>query len=278
GLRLRAFIRANRTPRPGQPLTVEGSDTATLHLESREDDGAWVLRLMGSEPLGSLLEGAGHVPLPPYIVQRRRALGEPEEVSTDRDRYQTVYARHRGAVAAPTAGLHFTEAMIDALHACGVGVGFVTLHVGAGTFKPLASQVPLDQQTLHREHYIIGAELEAQIAQCTASGGRIVAVGTTSARALEDQGVRWRGREVKAGVYTTQLFIQPGWSWQLVDALVTNFHLPRSSLLVMIAALIGYPATMHLYEKAIAERFRFYSYGDASLLMRRAPRTQGVLP
>ena len=201
----------------------------------------------------------GRAPLPPYI---RRA---PDDApSADLDRYQTIYAREPGAVAAPTAGLHFTRALFDALEARGIARAEVVLHVGEGTFRPLDGDA-IDTGELHREDYVLPEETVAAIERTRADGGRIVAIGTTTARVLESC-ADGSGR-LTAGAGTTRLFLRPGGrGFRVVDAMLTNFHLPRSSLLMMIAAFVGREPILAAYHHAIAAGFRFYSYGDAMLI------------
>ncbi|MFV1972151.1 MAG: tRNA preQ1(34) S-adenosylmethionine ribosyltransferase-isomerase QueA [Thiohalobacterales bacterium] len=210
---------------------------------------------IGSD-LEAWLEQAGHVPLPPYI---KRADGPG-----DRQRYQTVYARIPGAVAAPTAGLHFDEAILQQLEHKGVGSAFLTLHIGAGTFQPLRTD-NLDEHVMHHESFEIGAETSRKINETRRQGGRIVAVGTTVVRTLE-AAMGEKGIEPCRG--ETDLFIRPGYPFKCVDALVTNFHLPESTLLMLVCAFAGHAAVMTAYQHAIRERYRFYSYGDAMFVNR----------
>jgi S-adenosylmethionine:tRNA ribosyltransferase-isomerase len=207
--------------------------------------------------LAPYLEVYGSVPLPPYIERA------PE--SDDTDRYQTVFAEHAGAVAAPTAGLHLDRALLDEIMARSIDLGFLTLHVGAGTFSPVRTDT-VEAHRLHAERVEVPLALCEQIEATRARGGRIVAVGTTSVRALETA-----GRNVLAPyVGETDLFIYPGFDFQVIDAIVTNFHLPESSLLMLVAAFAGYAATMNAYRHAVAEGYRFFSYGDAMLITSRS--------
>jgi len=269
GVMVEVLLRASRTPKPGAVLSLDGID-GRVRVDAARPDGTFAARLRGTGTLAEVLERAGRMPLPPYIVKRRQTLGLDAAAVEDPERYQTVYARAPGAVAAPTAGLHFSDALLDGLRAAGVDVGFTTLHVGMGTFKPLGEGA-LESQRLHSEHYTISAVLAAQVEAAVARGGRIVAVGTTSLRALEDQGRRHGARRVEAGAFDTDLFIRPGYPFQTVDALITNFHLPKSSLLVLVAAFAGYATMRRAYAFAMAEGMRFYSYGDAMWLSREAP-------
>ncbi len=250
-----ALVRASKSPGPGTDLHLEGGVTATVL--GRE--GQWFRLAFGGEtPLRELLERHGHMPLPPYI---RR----PDEAA-DKDRYQTVYARVPGAVAAPTAGLHFDQALLDRLQAGGVERAWVTLHVGAGTFQPLRGEV-VEEQHLHRERLVVPAATCAAVARTRARGGRVVAVGTTSVRALESaagpDGLQPREGE-------TQLFIYPGYRFRCVDALLTNFHLPGSSLVLLVSAFAGRERLLAAYAHAVAARYRFFSYGDAMFIPRPA--------
>jgi S-adenosylmethionine:tRNA ribosyltransferase-isomerase len=199
----------------------------------------------------------GHVPLPPYITHADDA--------TDETRYQTIFARHPGAVAAPTAALHFDQTVLDAMDARGIARASVTLHVGAGTFSPVKTQ-DLSEHVMHAERYNVPTETIQAVADCRARGGRVIAVGTTSIRTLES----WALTGQVNG--DTSIFITPGFEFKVVDALITNFHLPKSTLMMLISALAGHGHVMALYQHAIAQRYRFFSYGDAMLLQRQASR------
>jgi S-adenosylmethionine:tRNA ribosyltransferase-isomerase len=247
-------LRASHPPRPGGALLLPGDVRATVV----ERDGRFFhLRFEGVESIDAFLERHGEVPLPPYIAHAA--------TETDAGRYQTIYARHAGAAAAPTAGLHFDAAMLAALNAAGVEFAYVTLHVGAGTFQPVDSE-DLTRHTMHAERYRITPEASAAIANARARGGRILAVGTTSLRALESAADE-KG-EVAPTEAETRLFVTPGYRFRVVDRLVTNFHLPKSTLLMLVSAFAGYESIRAAYAHAIAERYRFYSYGDAMLLER----------
>jgi S-adenosylmethionine:tRNA ribosyltransferase-isomerase len=241
-------------PRPGESINVDGG--LVLILESQDANGRWTVRSSPDGPAELLLARYGHAPLPPYIRGG-------QEQATDRDRYQTVYARAPGAVAAPTAGLHFTEALLQRLAERGTGVVDLTLHVGLGTFRPIAA-TEIEEHVLHAEPAEITARAASAINDRRAAGGRAVAVGTTSARVIE---TAWRDGSIRAFRGTTDLYIRPGHAFRGVDALVTNFHLPRSSLLVMVAAFAGLEFTQSAYKEAIREGYRFYSYGDAMLIL-----------
>ena len=203
-----------------------------------------------------VLEQHGHVPLPPYI--------EHADDQQDVARYQTVYASNPGAVAAPTAGLHFDEPMFARLDELGIQHSFVTLHVGAGTFQPVREN-DLSRHIMHTEWYCVTDETAQAVHRAKANGGRIIAVGTTSVRALESA-CSFNQGQLRAHQGDTRLFIKPGYEWQIVDAMITNFHLPQSTLLMLVAAFIGYDTMKAAYEHAIAQRYRFFSYGDAMFL------------
>ncbi len=239
-----ALGQASKPLREGARVEVLGS---AIEIVQVREGGELVVRLpVAGDELWSFLDRAGEVPLPPYI---RHAPGE-----TDRERYQTVFARQRGAVAAPTAGLHFTPALIEALGARGIAVARITLHVGPGTFLPVRAR-RVEDHRMHRERYFVPAET----AQALARAGRVVAVGTTALRTLEASAGR-------PGPGATDLFITPGYDFQVVDALFTNFHLPKSTLLMLVAAFAGLDRIRAAYREAIAERYRFFSYGDAMLI------------
>lgn len=248
-----AQVRASKSPKPGSRLRLEDAvDALVLGREGefyRLDFGADAVQLM---------ERHGRLPLPPYIEHAAGA--------ADESRYQTVYAREKGSVAAPTAGLHFDETLLARLKARGIAVAHVTLHVGAGTFQPVRVE-NLAEHRMHRERYAIPAETVAAIAATRERGGRVVAVGTTSLRTLE--GAAQDGG-LKVGAGETALFITPGYRFQVVDLLVTNFHLPKSTLLMLVSAFGGYDEIRAAYAHAIAAGYRFFSYGDAMLLHRKA--------
>ena len=251
-------LRASHPPGIGGVLHLPGDARATVIAC---DDRFWRLRFAGTGPLATWLERHGEVPLPPYIARR------PEH--DDATRYQTVYAREPGAVAAPTAGLHFDEPLLAALAARGVRQAFVTLHVGAGTFHPVKAN-DLALHRMHGEWYRIPAETVAAVAATVARGGRVVAVGTTSLRALESAATA-DGLQVGSG--ETSLFVTPGFAFRVVDRLLTNFHLPKSTLLMLVSAFAGYENIRAAYAHAIAHRYRFFSYGDAMLLERASIAT-----
>ncbi len=245
-------VRASKALKTGRTLTV---GDATLTVLGRVDS---FYHLAFSAPVLEVLEQYGTVPLPPYI--------ERDATADDEDRYQTVWSRAPGAVAAPTAGLHFSETLLEALEARGVRRVAVTLHVGAGTFQPMRS-TELDAHEMHEERFHIDPAAAAAISATAQAGGRIVAVGTTVVRALEAAAVG--PYEVRPGAGSTRLFITPGYDFKVVDRLITNFHLPASTLLMLVSAFAGYERIMHAYEQAVAAEYRFFSYGDAMLLSRQ---------
>lgn len=247
-------LKASHPPRVGGTIDLAGAARATV---MRRDGRFFELRFEGIADLPAWLERHGEVPLPPYITHRPDA--------ADAERYQTVYARHAGAVAAPTAGLHFDDAMLGALRTRGIELAFITLHVGAGTFQPVQTR-HIDLHRMHAERYAIPEETARAVADTRRRGGRVLAVGTTSLRALE-AAAKTDGN-VRAGAAETSLFITPGYRFRVVDRLLTNFHLPKSTLLMLIAAFGGYDAMRAAYAHAIRGRYRFMSYGDAMLLER----------
>ena len=248
-----AQIRASHAPKAGAMLLL--GDAIEAQVIARQDD-LYHLRFSGGAGVLKVLERHGSVPLPPYITHVPDA--------ADETRYQTVYARTPGAVAAPTAGLHFDDALLDALRARGVGVSYLTLHVGAGTFQPVRTQ-NLTEHRMHGEWYSLPQETVDALHATRAAGGRVIAAGTTSLRALEAAAAE--GDPV-AGDAETSLFILPGYRFRVVDCLITNFHLPKSTLLMLVSAFGGMDNIRAAYRHAIAQRYRFFSYGDAMLIER----------
>ncbi|MBB2897124.1 tRNA preQ1(34) S-adenosylmethionine ribosyltransferase-isomerase QueA [Pseudomonas sp. AS2.8] len=255
--RVLAHVRSSKSPKPGSRILIDGGAEAAM--VARHDA---LFELKFAEPVLPLLERVGHMPLPPYIDR-------PDEAE-DRERYQTVYARNAGAVAAPTAGLHFDEPLLEAIRAKGVATAFVTLHVGAGTFQPVRVE-KIEDHHMHREWLQVDQAVVDAVAACRARGGRVIAVGTTSVRSLESAA---RDGELKAFAGETDIFLYPGRPFHVVDALVTNFHLPESTLLMLVSAFAGYRETMAAYATAVAEGYRFFSYGDAMFITRN-PGAQG---
>jgi len=252
----RAFVRNARRVRTGDRIDF-GSGVSAVAGE-RGADGSLGLRFEGEEPVERLLERAGRMPLPPYIAARREA------DSRDSDDYQTLFAKEEGAVAAPTAALHFTPSLVEALGAAGIGLETLTLHVGAGTFLPVKAQDTADH-VMHSEWGRIAPEAAARLNAVRAGGGRVIAVGTTSLRLLESAAAP--DGTIGAFEGDTDIFITPGYRFRAIDGLVTNFHLPKSTLFMLVSALMGRERMQAAYAHAIAGGYRFYSYGDASLLL-----------
>jgi len=253
-------MKVSKKPPVGTTLNMVGGFRATLLGRWPQDDGAlfrFAFESDAQEDPYALMARCGHVPLPPYITHA--------DSHDDERRYQTVFARVPGAVAAPTAALHFDDALLADLEARGIQRANVTLHVGAGTFQPVKTE-NIAEHTMHAERYDVPPATQQAIAQCKARGGRVVAVGTTTVRTLES----WAASGQASG--DTQIFITPGFAFQHVDLLVTNFHLPKSTLMMLISAFAGYEHVMALYAHAIAARYRFFSYGDAMLLARPTPQ------
>jgi S-adenosylmethionine:tRNA ribosyltransferase-isomerase len=276
-----AHIRASRAPKAGARLKL--ADAIDAEVIGRDDD-LFQVKFLGDETVLDLLEKYGALPLPPYITHSAEA--------EDESRYQTVYAKHAGAVAAPTAGLHFDEAMLNSLKAKGVNIAYVTLHVGAGTFQPVRVENIADHK-MHGELYDIPAETATLIAATKAAGGKVIAVGTTSLRALESAAANQinageNNDALRANIHApsrassqssdsyaallkrlngeTSIFITPGFQFKVVDKLLTNFHLPKSTLLMLVSAFAGYANIKHAYAHAVTQQYRFFSYGDAMLL------------
>ena len=256
-----AHVRASKALKDGQRVALE--DGTTLRMTGRSE-ALFHLTCESDEPVLDVLERIGHMPLPPYVDR-------PDE-STDRERYQTVYARESGAVAAPTAGLHFDQPTLQALADRGVESTFVTLHVGAGTFQPVRVD-RIEEHVMHSEVVHVPEDTVAAVNRTRARGGRVVAVGTTSVRSLESAS---RGGQLRAFRGETDIFIHPGYRFQTVDALITNFHLPESTLIMLVSAFAGYDNVMAAYRQAVAERYRFFSYGDAMFLTGQEP-SRGML-
>ncbi|TPG24662.1 tRNA preQ1(34) S-adenosylmethionine ribosyltransferase-isomerase QueA [Variovorax guangxiensis] len=254
-------MKVSKKPPVGTTLRMVGGFTATLLGRWPEEDGA-LFRFAFASPAGedpyALMARCGHVPLPPYI--------DHTDSADDESRYQTVFARVPGAVAAPTAALHFDQSLLAQLEARGVQRASVTLHVGAGTFQPVKTE-NIAEHTMHAERYEVPEATQRAIADCKARGGRVVAVGTTTVRTLES----WAKSGEASG--DTRIFITPGFAFAHIDLLITNFHLPKSTLMMLVSALAGYERVMALYAHAIERRYRFFSYGDAMLLARQPDGT-----
>ena len=254
-----AQIRASKSPKAGTRLLIdelgEGDGDHSLTVTGRLGD---LYEIESEVEIGELLRSAGHIPLPPYIKRDGEAADEAEDI----DRYQTVYAREDGAVAAPTAGLHFDAALLGQIAERGVASTYCTLHVGAGTFQPVRVE-SVTEHVMHNERYTVSTEVCAAVVACRERGGRVIAVGTTSVRSLESAAA---SGELVPTTGDTDIFIYPGYKFRVVDGMITNFHLPSSTLIMLVAAFAGLPAIKQAYAAAIAEKYRFFSYGDAMLI------------
>ena len=248
------MIKSSRSPKIGTYLVLENKSRIKI---CDKNDGIYKVNFE-SDSILNVLNEIGHIPLPPYINR--------EDSKEDQSRYQTVYAKNDGAVAAPTAGLHFDEMLLSSLENQGINHTFVTLHVGAGTFQPVKVE-DIESHKMHSEYYEISTETIDKIEQAKALGGRIIAVGTTAVRALESASVNGSLKHQKGD---TDIFIYPGFKFQIVDAMITNFHLPKSSLLMLVSAFIGFEEMFETYSHAIKEKYRFFSYGDAMLLEKKS--------
>jgi S-adenosylmethionine:tRNA ribosyltransferase-isomerase len=249
-------IKASKALKPGAHITLDNLDNTAWEIKVLEKQGSlYLCELITEGNIEAMLDDIGHIPLPPYITR--------EDKVADFERYQTVYAKHNGSVAAPTAGLHFDEVILEALKNKGIQIAYVTLHVGTGTFQPVRVESLADHH-MHTEHFEITQDLCDAVQHTKKAGGRVVAVGTTSLRALESAAQKG---ELKAQAMDTNIFIYPGYEFKLCDGLITNFHLPESTLLMLVSAFIGYTETMALYQEAITQKYRFFSYGDATLLL-----------
>ncbi|MFC0179417.1 tRNA preQ1(34) S-adenosylmethionine ribosyltransferase-isomerase QueA [Thorsellia kenyensis] len=281
-----AHIRSSKSPKPGTKLLLCQNNSSThLDLNTAKENPSCIFEVImtkrhdtlfeinsGNTPILTILNTIGHMPLPPYI-------NRADEIS-DKERYQTVYAKTEGAVAAPTAGLHFDEELIESIKSKGAQIAYVTLHVGAGTFQPVRVENILDHQ-MHSEYAVVSAETVEAIKMCKRQGGRVIAVGTTSMRSLESAAlaslpnslteidkrtVEFDVEALNSFQNDTNIFIYPGYTFKLVDTLITNFHLPESTLIMLVSAFAGYEHTMNAYEHAIKNKYQFFSYGDAMLI------------
>ncbi len=252
GERVLAHVRSSKSPKPGSRLWL-ADDAFSVVMVGRQDA---LFELQFPGPVLDLLKAHGHLPLPPYIQR--------EDGAEDAERYQTVFARREGAVAAPTAGLHFDDALFSELAARGIERAFVTLHVGAGTFQPVRSDDIRDHQ-MHAEYLEVPRETVEAVSACRLRGARVVAVGTTVVRSLESAAAGEGGLIPFAG--ESRIFIYPGYRFRVIDALLTNFHLPESTLLMLVCAFAGYEQTMAAYRHAVAQQYRFFSYGDAMFVL-----------
>ena len=247
-----SHIKASKAPKPG--THIELNDNWVICVLEKQDD-IYVCELVGEGSLDTMFHTIGHIPLPPYITR--------EDETPDFERYQTVYSKHKGSVAAPTAGLHFDDEMLEKLQNKGVQIAYVTLHVGAGTFRPVRSE-NLHEHHMHTEYFHVDDALCEAVARTKTSNNRVIAVGTTALRSLESAA---RDGVLKPMSAATNLFIYPGYTFNVCDGLLTNFHLPQSTLLMLVAAFIGHMEVMALYQEAVLNQYRFFSYGDAILLL-----------
>ena len=250
--RLLAQMRFSKPPRSGSQITL--NNDLKLDIIGREG-GMFILELQGDRLISEVLAEVGHMPLPPYIQRN--------DAPIDHERYQTVYARQPGAVAAPTAGLHFSDAILQKLEQCGIAMAFVTLHVGAGTFQPVRTE-NIEDHKMHSEHLVVSEETCEKVNSAKNRSGRVIAVGTTSIRSLETA-----AQSGKLNPYAgeTDIFITPGYQFNVIDGLITNFHLPESTLLMLVCAFAGQDNVLRAYQHAIEQKYRFYSYGDAMFII-----------
>ena len=254
-----AHVRASKSPKQGSQLLFDNGHSA--EMIGRADD---LFELRFSKPVLEVLDQIGHMPLPPYI--------DRSDTDEDKSRYQTVYAQELGAVAAPTAGLHFDDQMLEAIKAKGAQIAFVTLHVGAGTFQPVRVDNILEHK-MHAEWLQVSEDVCRQVRETKSAGGRVIAVGTTSVRSLETAA---QNGEITPFEGETDIFIFPGFKFNVVDGLLTNFHLSESTLLMLVSAFSGYQPIMHAYREAVAERYRFFSYGDAMFLLKNPDAAKDI--
>ena len=259
--RVLAHVRSSRSPKPGAELLFEGGAKAIM---IGRHENLFELEFCGDTPVFDLLEAHGHMPLPPYMKR--------DDQLEDRERYQTVYNEKPGAVAAPTAGLHFDEALLSKLDEKGIEKAFVTLHVGAGTFQPMKVE-RVEDHVMHAEYIEVSQEVCDAVKATRARGGRVVAVGTTSVRSLESASQKG---EVEPFYGDSSIFIFPGYQFKSVDLLITNFHLPESTLLMLVSAFAGYAHTMNAYKVAVEQQYRFFSYGDAMFISRKTDNTEAL--
>lgn len=258
-----AQVRASKSPKVGAEIILDGGYRMTM--AGRQED-LFVLEFASDQSILEILDDVGHMPLPPYI--------ERSDTDLDRERYQTVYAAKPGAVAAPTAGLHFDQNLLNSLKEKGVNTAFVTLHVGVGTFQPVRVQ-RLEEHRMHSEIIHVSDAVCAQVMATRSAGRRVIAVGTTSVRCLETAGQSGRMEALHG---ETDIFIHPGYTFKMVDALITNFHLPESTLLMLVSAFAGYDHAMHAYGEAVAQNYRFFSYGDAMFITHNPGAPTEALP
>ncbi|ELQ5981018.1 tRNA preQ1(34) S-adenosylmethionine ribosyltransferase-isomerase QueA [Cronobacter sakazakii] len=251
--RVLAHIRASKAPKPGAELLLGDDENVNATMTARHD-ALFEVQFNDARPVLDILNSIGHMPLPPYIER-------PDE-EADRELYQTVYSQKPGAVAAPTAGLHFDEPLLERLRAKGIEMAFVTLHVGAGTFQPVRVE-SIEDHVMHSEYAEVPQEVVDAVLAAKARGNKVVAVGTTSVRSLESAAQAAQDALIAPFFGDTQIFIYPGYQYKVIDALVTNFHLPESTLIMLVSAFAGYKHTMNAYREAVKAEYRFFSYGDA---------------
>ncbi|ELY3802835.1 tRNA preQ1(34) S-adenosylmethionine ribosyltransferase-isomerase QueA [Cronobacter sakazakii] len=251
--RVLAHIRASKAPKPGAELLLGDDESVNATMTARHD-ALFEVQFNDERPVLDILNSIGHMPLPPYIER-------PDE-EADRELYQTVYSQKPGAVAAPTAGLHFDEPLLERLRAKGIEMAFVTLHVGAGTFQPVRVE-SIEDHVMHSEYAEVPQEVVDAVLTAKARGNKVVAVGTTSVRSLESAAQAAQDALIAPFFGDTQIFIYPGYQYKVIDALVTNFHLPESTLIMLVSAFAGYKHTMNAYREAVKAEYRFFSYGDA---------------
>lgn len=256
--RVLAHVRASKAPKPGAALLLGEDESVKATMVARHD-ALFEIVFEDDRAVLDILNAVGHMPLPPYIDR-------PDEAS-DRELYQTVYSERPGAVAAPTAGLHFDEPLLAALREKGVEMAFVTLHVGAGTFQPVRVDT-IEEHIMHAEYAEVPQKVVDAVLACKARGNKVVAVGTTSVRSLESAAQASEQALIAPFFDDTKIFIYPGYRYQVIDALITNFHLPESTLIMLVSAFAGYRHTLHAYHQAVAEAYRFFSYGDAMYITR----------
>ncbi|AKJ42792.1 tRNA preQ1(34) S-adenosylmethionine ribosyltransferase-isomerase QueA [Pragia fontium] len=265
--RVLAHVRASKAPKPGAELLLGDDESIPVTMVARHD-ALFELRFDDGRDVLSILNTAGHMPLPPYIDR-------PDEAS-DRELYQTVYSERPGAVAAPTAGLHFDQPLLEALRAKGIEMAFVTLHVGAGTFQPVRVD-DIHQHVMHSEYAEVPQDVVDAVLACKSRGGKVVAVGTTSVRSLESAAQATKNGLIAPFFGDTNIFIYPGYQFQIIDTLITNFHLPESTLIMLVSAFAGYTNTMKAYQQAVEKQYRFFSYGDAMYITRN-PQAVNEIP
>lgn len=265
--RVLAHVRSSKAPKPGTALLLGDDESVQATMVARHD-ALFEIEFNDARPVLDILNAIGHMPLPPYIDR-------PDE-DADRELYQTVYSQKPGAVAAPTAGLHFDEPLLDALREKGIETAFVTLHVGAGTFQPVRVD-SIKDHIMHAEYAEVPQEVVDAVLACKARGNRVIAVGTTSVRSLESAAQAAEDALIAPFFGDTKIFIYPGYHYQVIDALVTNFHLPESTLIMLVSAFAGYRHTMQAYQQAVAEQYRFFSYGDAMFITRN-PEAYAEIP